>query len=224
MYTNKQTKDLLISHYRKYPELKIQDLFKFIFHSSFGCDHLVSSFDNAVSYIQKEYEGVFKTDEVLIEELDGDYVRVHLSYLNVGLTAKTLGKLFCLSAKKEDGLSKLKEKLEVARTLITDGEIKLDVNEFDEEIIEWEKFGFSAVRHSDEFREKYHPSYRVIAKKYARYLPVFAQIDREISDGKVKLSVSEYDAVELSDVIKAVYGGSVLMADDSMYVFVRNLR
>ena len=219
MYTNKQTKDLLISHYRKYPELKIQDLFKFIFHSSFGCDHLVSSFDNAILYIENEYEGVSKTDKPLIEELDGDYVRVHLSYLNVGLKAKTLGKLFCLSAKKEDGLSKLKEKLEVARTLITDGEIKLDVNEFDEAIIEWEKFGFSAVRHSDAFREKYSPAYRVIAKKYARYLPVFAQIDREISDGKVKLSVSEYDAVELSDVIIAVYGGSVLVVDDAMYVF-----
>ncbi len=219
MNANKQTRDLLISHYKRYPELKIQDIFKFVFHSAFGCDHLVSSVENAVSYIEKEYEGASKTEKPLTEELDGDYVRVHLSYLNVGLTAKTFGKLFCLSAKKEDGLSKLMEKLEVARALIAGGEIKLDIDEFDEALDEWRKLGFSAVRHSEEFREKYRPSYRVIAKKYACCLPVFAQIDRDIENGAVKLSIAEQDAIALSDAIKTVYGASVLVADDVMYVF-----
>ena len=152
MNDNKQTRELLISHCEKYPELEAQDLFKFVFHSAFGCDHLVSSLENAVTYIEKEYESVSKNENPLIEELDGDYVRVHLSYLNSGLTARTLGKVFCLSAKREvDGMNKLSEKLEILRILVAEGALKLDINEFDKALDEWRESGFPAVRHSEIF-------------------------------------------------------------------------
>lgn len=210
---------MLISHYIKYPDLQIQDIFKFVFHSAFGCDHLVSSLDNAISYIEREYEDVSKADEPMIEDLDGDYVRVHLSYLNIGLKAKTLGTLFYLSAKKEDGLSSLQEKLEEARSLINEGVIKLDIKEFDDALNEWRNTGFSAVRHSETFREKYSPSYRVIARKYANFLPIFAKIDSEIESGYVKLSVTAQEYESLRDVIKAVYRAFTLNIDGVLYVF-----
>lgn len=219
MNVNKQTRELLISHYEKYPELEAQDLFKFAFHSAFGCDHLVSSLENAVSYIEKEYESVSKNEGPLIEELDGDYVRVHLSYLNTGLTARTLGKIFCLSAKREEeGIKKLYEKLEALRSLICEGVFELDINDFDKALNEWRELGFPAVRHSETFREKYSPAYRVISKKYARHLSALTQIDKDLGKRTVKVAVTCADREELSDVIKSVYGAALLTADDVLYV------
>ena len=36
--------------------MQIQDLFKFIFQSTSGCEHLVSSQEDAIRYIKNEYE------------------------------------------------------------------------------------------------------------------------------------------------------------------------
>ncbi len=217
---DKKTRDLLISHYKKYPELKAEDIFKFLFHSSFGCDHLVSSLENAISYIKREYERVSKTENPETEELDGDYVRVHLSHLNAGLSAKTLGKMFFLSAKKEEnGAERLSEKLLVASALVSDGVIKIDKTEFENAVSEWKSAGFSAVRHSETFREKYAPAYRVIAKRFADCLPIITEVDKAVSSGTAKVTVTEEDA-GLCDIIASVYDDhTILKADGTLYVF-----
>ena len=45
MSTNEVTRNLLAEHYKKYPELQLQDIFKYIYQSSFGCEHMVPSLD-----------------------------------------------------------------------------------------------------------------------------------------------------------------------------------
>ena len=50
-----KTRALLTSHYHAYPALQAEDIFKFLFHSVFGCDHLVSDEQAALRYIQSEY-------------------------------------------------------------------------------------------------------------------------------------------------------------------------
>ena len=51
-----KTRLMLLEHYHKYPKLQIQDIFKFIYQSSFGCEHLVTDLVGATEYIKKEYE------------------------------------------------------------------------------------------------------------------------------------------------------------------------
>ena len=43
-----RTRALLIGHYQAYPKLQIQDIFKFLFQSAFGCEHLVSDEEKAL--------------------------------------------------------------------------------------------------------------------------------------------------------------------------------
>ena len=76
-----KTKELLINHYKQYPKMEIQDMLKFIFQSSFGCEHMVSSEDFAIDYIKKEYASMVKGDKPLTDALDGEYSRVSLSIL-----------------------------------------------------------------------------------------------------------------------------------------------
>lgn len=171
-----KTRTNLIEHYKLYPNLQAEDVFKYLFQSAFGCEHLVSDEDRALAYIQKEYETVSRTEPSRIDPLDGDYSRVHLSCLNEGLTAETLAKLFCLSAKKEeDGMALLQEKIEVAKELVNAGILPLDADVFAQKLATWAALGYPAVHHSDAFRAEYKPAYRVIANRYLKLLPILVQ-------------------------------------------------
>ena len=178
MNTDK-TAFILLEHFKKYPKLQAEDIFKFLHHSVFGCEHLVSSPMSAANYIEKEAiasEGFLKND---IEELDGDFVRLHLGYLKNGISANTLSKLFFLSSKKEKGeAALLEEKLNVAERIISDGVLPLDLSSFSEAALKWKRDGYPALHHSSVFRSEYHPAYRVISNEYVPFLPLFSQLDK----------------------------------------------
>ena len=86
-----------MEHYRVYPKLQIRDTFKFLHQSSFGCEHLVTNPETVNDYIIKESEAYSCHRGNLTEPLDGAYCRVHLDWIESGLSPKTLGKLFFLS-------------------------------------------------------------------------------------------------------------------------------
>ncbi len=215
---NKNTRELLLKHYKDFPELRAEDIFKFLFQSSFGCEHLVSDESTALQYIKREYDSISNTDSPFTEELDGEYSRVYLSWMNSGVSAETLTKLFCLSAKTEpDGKALLPKKIEIARELIANGEIPLDKEEFDKKLSEWQERGCPALHHSEVFRNTYKPAYRVIDNKYADFLQVFAEIDKLLLKGNVILAVEGGSASgksTLSEVLSSVYDCNVFHTDD----------
>ena len=217
MKKSERTRKLLTEHSQKYPCLQVRDVFKFLYQSAFGCEHMVSAGDGVREYIETEFAGISTQNEALIEELDGNYCRVHLSYLNTGLSAETLAKLFVFSAKKEDGLSALKEKLAIAREMIADGLLPFSAEEFDSAVKEWESGGYSTVRHSDAFREKYKPAYRVISKDFVPFFPLFAKLDTMLEKGEVHLAIEGGSAsgkTTLSGLLENIYGCTVFHMDD----------
>lgn len=76
MKRSERTCELLIMHCQNYPKLQIQDIFKFLYQSSFGCEHLVSDPETVTNYIQKEYESISGYKQPVVEQLDGAYCRV----------------------------------------------------------------------------------------------------------------------------------------------------
>jgi len=213
-----KTRSLLINHYQSYPKLKIQDVFKFLHQSYFGCEHLVTSTESVSDYILKEYSGISSEGGAVIEELDGDYCRVPLSYMKDGLSAKTLGGLFFASAKKEpDGKKALLRKLETAKELIKEGALPFSPEEYEKAVVDWETDGYRAVHHSDTFREEYKPSYRVIAKEYVPFLPLFTAIDKLLAKGSVRMAVEGGSAsgkTTLGRLLSVVYDCTVFHMDD----------
>lgn len=212
------TCERLIRHSQTYPHMQIKDLFKYIFQSSFGCEHLVSDLESSIAYIESEWAGVGGDGTTLTEQLDGTYSRVHLSYLNNGLSPRTLGKIFYLSAKKESGGHEaLSEKLQVAREMINEGLLPFSASEFDEALEVWSKLSYPAVRHSEEFRREYHPAYRVVADKYVRILPLLSQLDSLLKRGRVILAIEGGCAsgkTTLADMLKDIYECTVFHTDD----------
>lgn len=212
------TRELLLNHYNNFSLLQPEDIFKFLFQSSFGCEHLVSDKKSVSEYIKREYEKVPAGEPPFSEKLDGAYSRVYLSWLNEGLSPETLARLFCLSGKEEkDGRALLCQKIDTAKKLIANGEIPLCKEDFDEKLRLWQKKDCPAVHHSDEFREAYKPAYRVISDKYAAFIRIFAEVDRLLQRGKVILAVEGGSAsgkTTLSQALRNVYDCNIFHADD----------
>ena len=218
MQQAEKTRQLLTMHCQSYPELKAQDILKYLHQSCFGCEHLVSSQEAATEYILKEYSETCNGCDTPIEQLDGAYGRVPISYLKRGLCANTLAKLFVASSKKEkNGLNELIQKLKIAQELAGEGVFPFSQSEFKGAVNEWQKKGYPAIRHSDAFREKYHPSYRVIASEYIPFLPLFAEIDIRLAKGKLTVAIEGGSAsgkTTLSKLLEQLYGCTVFHMDD----------
>ena len=215
---NEITKALLIKHCKAFPKLRTQDVFKYIFQSAFGCEHMVSDEKTALEYIRHEYETVPKDDVPFTDILDGNYSRVYRSWLNTGLKYETLAKLFCLSAKKEpDAKEILWQKIESAKELVEEGALPFGAEEFSKSLDEWRENGCPAVHHSDAFRTEYRPSYRVVSNKYTPFLRLFSEIDRLSEKKSVTVAIEGGSAsgkTTLAGILKEVYDCNVFHMDD----------
>ncbi len=207
-----QSEKLLIKQFNKYPKMQIQDIFKFIYQSSFGCEHMVASLEKATDYIKEEYSNGVTQNE--IEELDGDYCRVPLSYIDKGLKIETFGKLFYLSAKKEEtGQDNLLKKIEVIKKLIKENKLPFNIEDFNKAVENWKTQGYPAVHHSEVFRQNYKPAYRLISKKYIPFLSLFVEIDKGITKIAIE-GGSGSGKSTLARIIKDIYICTTLHMDD----------
>lgn len=213
-----KTRTLLVKHCHTYPKLQTQDVFKYLYQSAFGCEHMISSLRAVTEYIREEFEQGCQNEGLLVEPLDGEYSRVYLTCLNQGLQAETLGKLFFASAKKKTGgMSDLEDKLEIARELAVGNLLPFPIDEFEEAAVKWKAGGYPAVHHSPVFREFYRPAYRVIANQYVPYLPLFARLDELLKMGPAVLAIEGGSAsgkTSLSQILEGLYDCTVFHMDD----------
>lgn len=218
MTVRKNTLVLLEEYINTYPKSKIEDIFKFLHQSAFGCEHLVSSFDVALSRIESEKASLLLNTSPFVEKLDGDYSRVSLHYLMNGLKSETLARLFLLSSlEPKDNAASLEERLNVAQDMIKEGVLPFSLDEFEKKRCEWAKKGHPALHHSDEFRNEYHPAYRVISNKYVTFLPLFAMIDQKTTEKRTLVAIEGGSACgksTLGEVMRSVYNCTVFHMDD----------
>ena len=173
-------RDFLRAHCARYPELALQDVFKALYQSAFGCEHLIADPSAAADYIRAEAARSGDRISELVELLGGDYGRVHLGILQDGLSAETFARLFALSARHEEcGREKLEAMLTALQTMADAGELPFSAQETAEAVERWRKDGFLPLHHSEIFRQNYAPAYRVLRRDFARALPLFAKLAEE---------------------------------------------
>ena len=219
MYHNTTTFALLKEHFQRYPLLQPQDVLKFLHQSTFGCGHLIASPTAAAEYIRQEMLQCADSTE-RIEDLDGAFCRVHLSYIKkLGVSADTVAKLLTHSAQKPCGNEEgLEERLNIALSMAKNGEFSFSFEALQQEVNTWRSAGFAACHHSEEFRSAYSPAYRVIRKAYARWLPLLAQIEAQMCKKSPVLIAIEGGSASgkttLSQLLSKVYDCNVFHMDD----------
>ena len=194
-----------------YPQLCEEDVLKAVYQSVFGSNHFVYNEEKCSQLLEKELAEITVESKVSIEDL-GCYSRVHLSKLKeLGISPNTLLKLFVLSAKKEN---KTEEYIKIIKKLPElCGDI-FDKKVFSDIIDKHIENGCPAFSHSDYFRERYKPAYRVIKSEYASLIPLFKEIEKHKNpivaiDGKAASGKST-----LADLLAKIYAADVIHLDD----------
>lgn len=218
MEQKKQIAAMLRTQCARYPLLRPQDLLKALHQSVCGCGHFVA--DDAARLDGLRREASAHQDPLGIELLNETYCRIHLGFLKEsGLSEESLFRLFVMSAEDvpENGPA-LEEGLEILLSLAREGELSCSFEEMAAAAEMWRTAGFPVCRHSPEFREAYHPAYRVIRREFVRLLPLLAEIDRlQIERERIIVALEGGSAAgktTLAQQLSRIYDCNVFHMDD----------
>lgn len=206
----------------RYPALEIQDLVKALYQSEFGCGHLISDPQKGLARLIEELHTCPQPEPLppLVEPLGDAFCRVHLQAAAAcGLSAQTLFRLFELSAAEPSGnMEAFLSQLDTLEALAQAGRLPLSASEAHDFLAGYRRAGCPATHHSEAFRRSYAPAYRVIRADYARFLPLFAAIDKLIAgDAPVTVAIEGSSATgksTLAALLARIYDCNVFHMDD----------
>lgn len=158
-----ELENILRTHARRYPLMQPTDAVKLIYQNEFGGGHLIRDEESCLNYLRQEYESVEKDYSVpLYEDIGNGIVRVNLAAVNEA-DLEQLGREFVDSAARHKGsLNSFLNKLEVLQKLTEEGVFAFDADALNAYLFEYEEAGYPAVSHSEQYRQTYKPSYRII--------------------------------------------------------------
>jgi hypothetical protein len=164
---------VLSSHISRYPEMKIQDVYKLIYQAAMGSEHAISNLGEARAWLERELNELGEGGQEPIKDLisvDGNILRVHLrSYIAANGNLETLLKAFVRTAKEFQGdTHRLEQYRGIALQLAKENELPFHASELESYFDALKTQGYPAVHHSLEYKKKYSPAYRVVK---ADFLP-----------------------------------------------------
>ena len=154
----------------EYPESRLIDLYKSCFQDFMGPEHLISDTQSAKAYLDEELTTDDEMPPWLFEYcgIDGRFVRVSLRAVKEGrISAEFLLDAFIRSANAcaRPDIEKWRERWGEIVGILDKMDLSLphyaDDRQFIDDLL---ASGRYAVSHSPEYREAYHPHYRIIER------------------------------------------------------------
>ena len=168
----------LAIHLKKHPLATEEDIVKFVFQGMLGVGHLVSSHQKTLAYIAQEMDSIQADDkEPLIEKLSTFWARMNLRAAKAREMRPTEIEILTYYSAKYNPVS-------FTRQNVYNFCMKL-------EGIDREKMKAAAEKvldeswlpsHSEQYRNAYHPAYRVVYKDYKKIYSLKDLEDEEDSD------------------------------------------
>ena len=157
--------DILLEHYKRYPQMELNDFIKLIYQNSFGPRHMHNpTKEDVIRYLNKEMELITNENEI-IEDIGNGYVRVYLSKkTNMEKISNNFLNSMSEDTYTETNIRIFYRKINVLIKLIKKGSIKLPKKESINLVNEYLSNGINPVRHTKIYNELYKPHYRVIRK------------------------------------------------------------
>lgn len=157
--------DILLIHYKRYPQMELNDFIKLIYQNSFGPRHMHNpTNEDVIRYLNKEMELITNENEI-IEDIGNGYVRVYLSKeTNMEKLSNNFLNSMAEDTYTETNIRIFYRKINVLIKLIKKGSIKLPKKESINLVNEYLSNGINPVRHTKIYNELYKPHYRVIRK------------------------------------------------------------
>lgn len=161
-------REVMLDHQRRYPEWRVEDLYKLVHQAAMGSEHAVIDEERARAWLVRELREMGPgPSEPLVDPIaaDGSIVRVHLRpYVGRGLDPEDLLAAFVRTAREVRGsTARIEEALAVATQLACEKAIPFGENDIACLLARIRAARFPAVHHSAQFVALYRPAYRVVA-------------------------------------------------------------
>ncbi len=175
-----QMKEVFSVQVKRYPQLMPQDAVKLLYQNEFGGGHIIANRESSLQYLIREYEAIQHNGTLPpCEDIGNNLCRLNLGVLDTDeASLETVNSIFVKSAEQTTGnLSSFKAKLSALCALADAQMFAFSAQELSDYLVIYEKEGYPMVSHSRTYRDAYHPAYRIILKKYATRMDIFAALD-----------------------------------------------
>ena len=163
---------ILIAHAKRYPLMQPRDAVKLIYQNEFGGGHLIRDEQACLNYLRREYADLEKDPTApLYEDIGNGIVRVNLAAVKPE-DLEQLGSDFIHSAAEHTGtMDSFLQKLDVLRKLTLEDTFSFNSQTLESYLTIYGNQGYPIVSHSEAYRLKYKPAYRIILNGNRRRSP-----------------------------------------------------
>jgi len=170
----------LLEEVRRHPSVTPQDITKLCHQVAFGAEHMISDFVQAHSYFMEEYEATSSDDRPLAEYIGPTTCRVNLSaWKRLGLNPSWLWELFIMSISYDPD-----NNYELYYNCTSQAGELAQAGRFPFSYAQWLEYkdyygglaGCPPVRHSEGYREKEKPAYRILTDLSVAVLPIIEKL------------------------------------------------
>lgn len=219
---------IIEKHYMLYPESKMADWFKLLYQSEFGNNHIPDNEKLNLKVLIDEIK-CKKSNKTDIEDIGNNNMRVHLGYLeksglSYGRFVKIMMESRSMSKGSPDGFWSKVTLLEKAFKRLSVPITTDEFHEFEKKYIEDENSTGSChlLSHSDTYKEKYNPSYRVICSEYAEKMDLWAQVEKLVNHAArnkttVNIAIDGMSTAGksyLADMFSKIFDCNIIHMDD----------
>lgn len=178
-----ETVALLRFHAARYPFMEPRDAVKLLYQGEFGGGHLIADPTDSLHHLREESLSA-TADAPLFEDVGGGLCRVYLGPAVDGEAAiMAIYRMFLAgSARLRGSVAGLEEKLVVLSALAAEGAMPFCAGELAAYLKEYRALGLPAVSHSTNYRETYHPAYRVVPREFAAYFSLLKKIETRLAE------------------------------------------
>lgn len=171
--------EILIQHTAAHPSVCPQDIIKLCYQAAFGAEHLLTDEARARAYLAREWDAVDPAECPMWEDVSERYARVNIAaWKRAGLPCEWLFRMFFLTASVGSGqdAGALGSLFDTVERTARDGTLPFTVEEWCEARRVYEQGDGGAVHHSEAYRRKEHPAYRVVDRCYVRLIPLLQKL------------------------------------------------
>ncbi|HSI73687.1 MAG TPA: hypothetical protein VK934_10975 [Fimbriimonas sp.] len=161
-----------VVEWRKTPEMRIEDAYKWLFHATLGGEHAVTDDSGPRRWMDREWAGLGKPfrfePEVVPLRPDGKIVRINLRPYKVkGGDREMLLALFVESAKRfrSDKSDFVHEWIGLGQLLKRRAIGKVNRASWTKLDAALKPLGYPATHHSESYEKSYRPAYRVVLRE-----------------------------------------------------------
>lgn len=213
---------ILTWHYKTYPAMQSADFVKLLYQNEFGGRHMAYHEQESLDALSLErtLPAAGEKAETSFENIGNGMCRMYFSGCASGeITTETLNRFFIASANSISGNKEnLEIKLQFLEMLCADGILSFPKEELAAYLGRYRQAQYPSVSHSELYKKKYSPAYRVVCLGYRDYFPLFSRIDRMLSvQNTVTVAIEGgccAGKTSLANLLQTVYNCSIIHMDD----------